>query len=125
MSDFFTNMGVMRFPMYLGAVFMFVQIARAVALRVRGAAARGMTVHTILVWGGLNGLLGILGTVLGLSVTGMSIEHAGGNASPALIAGGIRIALSTSIFGLLLLTVAVVAWLALQLGSRAGADATA
>ena len=115
MNGFFPSMGYIQWPMYLATFFMVVQIVRA-ALQGRGPAGprAAMTRHSILVWGFLNALLGVLGTVLGLSLAGMSIERAQ-QVSVALLAGGIRVALSSTIFGLLLLTVAVVAWLVLQL----------
>ena len=82
-----------------------------------------MTLHTILIWGVLNALLGVLGTALGLVLAGKSVEAAH-DVSPQLIAGGIKVALSSTVFGLLLLTVAIVAWLVLQaLGGRRAAQA--
>jgi len=117
MARFFHDMGVIRWPMYVGALFMLAQIGRAAFTARRSSADRSaMTVHRILVWGVLNALLGILGTVLGLALTGRVVERMGADVSPALLAGGIRVALSTSIFGLALLTLAVVAWLILQVG---------
>lgn len=124
MHGFFQQMGVIQWPMYVAAFFLLVQIVRA-ALQMRDPAGSRspMTLHTILVWGLLNALLGVLGTVVGFAVAGQSIEKMG-QVSPPLVAGGIRVALSSTIFGILLLTVAVLAWLILySLGSGKRASA--
>lgn len=126
MSGFFSNMGFIQWPMYVATVFMAVQIARAALETRKPVVSRSpMTRHTILIWGVLNALLGVLGTALGLTLAGESIQHAGSLSAPVL-AGGIKIALSSTVFGLLLLTVAIVAWLVLQAvqgGRTAGAEA--
>lgn len=122
MHHFFQDMGFIRWPMYVATLFMLVQIGRAAMdLRKPAEARSPMTAHTVLVWGALNALLGILGTVVGLTVAGGVVEKVG-EVVPSLLAGGIRVALSTSIFGLLLLTVAVLAWLVLQVWDRAPAQ---
>jgi hypothetical protein len=112
--DFFPMMGVIRYPMYIATVFMVAQIVRAALQVRRPAEARStMTTHTILIWGFLNALLGVIGTVVGLALAGWSVERMGA-APAALLAGGVKVALFSTIFGLLLLTFAVVAWLVLQ-----------
>lgn len=80
-----------------------------------------MTLHTVLVWGFLCALLGVLGTVVGLTIAADSVSRAG-SASPVLIWGGVKVALSTTVFGLCLLTVAVVAWLAVGFFQRRNAE---
>lgn len=45
-------------------------------------------------------MLGLLGTVSGMFVTFGKIADAGGSVSPAILAGGIKLALVTTIFGL-------------------------
>lgn len=123
MSGFFSNMGFIQWPMYVAAFFMLVQIVRAALQTRRPVQARdAMTRHTVLVWGFLNALLGVLGTVMGFAIAGESISRASAISFP-LIAGGIKVALSTTIFGLLMLVVAVVAWLVLQVSQgRAGGE---
>jgi hypothetical protein len=116
--DFFPMMGVIRYPMYLATVFMVGAIAQAALdLRKPVDARSGMRIHTILVWGFLNALLGVIGTVVGIALAGGSIERFGG-VEIGLLAGGIKIALYSSIFGFLVLTVAVLAWLVLQMLQR-------
>jgi len=113
-QHFFPDMGYIRYPMYVAALFMLLQVVRAAMQLAKPPAARSsMTTHIILVWGFLNALLGVLGTVLGTALAGAYIERAA-EVEPALVAGGMKVALYSTIFGLLLLTFAVVAWLVLQ-----------
>lgn len=113
MIELFENMGLIRWPMLVAGLFLIAQIGRAAA-RVRDpgpGAARSR--HAILVWGGLSALVGLLGTVLGLAVAARVVAAAG-SAEPSLLATGIQVALASSILGLVLLVIAVVAWLVLQ-----------
>lgn len=121
-THFFVDMGYIRYPMYVAALFLLVQVVRAALQLTKSPGSRSSmtTTHTILVWGFLNALLGFLGTVLGVAIAGESIERAGVHVEPALIAGGIKVSLYPTIFGLLLLTFAVVAWLVLQALHRRG-----
>jgi len=112
MGTFFAEMGVMRWPLLLAMVFMFLQIGRATWRILGGKGSDAMTLHAVLVWGALCALLGVLGTVVGISFAAGAIEVAS-TASPGLIWGGMRVALTTTVFGLLLLTLAVLAWLGL------------
>lgn len=123
MAAFFQEMGFMRYPLLLSAVFLLAQIGRAAwAVRApRRDGAGAMTLHTVLVWGFLCALLGVLGTVVGLTIAADSISRAG-TASPALIWGGVKVALSTTVLGLVLLTVAVLAWLAVGFFQRRSAE---
>lgn len=120
LSHFFPDMGFIRYPMYVATLFMLVQVVRAALQLTKPPASRSsMTTHTILVWGFLNALLGVLGTVVGMALAGQIIEQAG-DVAPGLVAGGMKVALYSTIFGLLLLTFAVVAWLVLQVLQRRG-----
>lgn len=120
MTALFSNMGFIRWPMLIAAAFLLLQIARAV-IAARSPTGAARTRHAVLVWGFLNALLGVLGTVLGLAVTAGSVAAAG-RIEPTLLGGGLQIALSPSILGLLLLTVAIIAWLALQAVQPLDAD---
>lgn len=114
-TDFFHQMGWIRYPLYFAAAFMVLQILTALLQTLKPTDQRSpMVTHAILVWGALNALLGVLGTVLGLTIAGGSIERAGG-VELSLLAAGFKISLYPTIFGLLMLTVAILAWLALQL----------
>ncbi len=114
MGNFFAEMGVMRWPLLVAMVFMFVQIARAAWQILGGKGSDAMTLHAVLVWGALCALLGVLGTVVGMSFAAGAIEAAA-TSSPALIWGGMRVALTTTVFGFILLTLAILAWLGLYL----------
>jgi biopolymer transport protein ExbB len=46
-------------------------------------------------------MMGLLGTVTGMFITFGTIASAGGSVSPAILAGGIKLALVTTIFGLI------------------------
>lgn len=112
MINLFSNMGVIQWPMLVAAAFLLLQIARAVAAA-RNPTGAARARHAVLAWGFLNALLGVLGTVLGLAVAARSVAQAG-RIEPTVLGGGLQIALSPSILGFLLLTVAIVAWLVLQ-----------
>ena len=62
-------------------------------------------------------LLGFLGTVIGMILAFQSIEAAG-SVSTSLVWGGIKVALSTTLFGFLILALAALLWFALQLRWR-------
>jgi len=115
----FRDMGYIAWPMLASAAFLALQIVRAVIeVRRESESAGANSRHSILVWGFLGALLGLLGTVVGLFVVAISVEAAG-EVSMALLGGGLKVALSPTIFGLTLLTLAVVAWLFLPvLGPR-------
>lgn len=122
---FFTEMGFMAYPLTIVALLLVIEIVRATRAVTRAdssapeAAAR---IHVVLVWGVLGAALGILGTLVGVSVAADFLERAG-SVSPGLVWGGIRVALSTAIVGMLLLGIASIAWLALQF--RNGRNAAA
>lgn len=113
MIEFFEGLGYIRWPMIAATLFLLVQIGRAAAVVRTPTPGAARTRHMILAWGLLNALLGILGTVLGLAMAGRAVAAAG-HADPALVGTGVQTALSTSILGLALLTVALTAWLVLQ-----------
>ena len=111
MPSFFAQMGIWAYPMLLTALLLVVQIIRVTAGA--GRAGAGKNTHgtqSILALGALNGVLGILGTAIGIFLAAGTIETAAA-ISPPIVWGGMKVALSTTIFGLLLLSVALVAWL--------------
>jgi uncharacterized membrane protein YhaH (DUF805 family) len=114
MMQLFGDLGYIRWPMIVAALFLLVQIARAAAVARDPTPGAARTRHAILAWGLLSALLGVLGTVIGLAMAGRRVAAAGA-ADPALVGAGIQVALTTTILGLLLLIIAVTAWLILQL----------
>lgn len=114
----FEQLGLIRWPMLVAALFLVAQIVRAYAVRHRPPSRhRTVTRHAILAWGLFNALLGVLGTAAGLIMTARSVEHAG-SVDPALLGAGLRIALTPGVAGCSLLALGVLAWLVLpRLGS--------
>jgi len=114
---FFREMGVMAYPLTVVAGFLAVEIvraAKATADSVPGSSsATSARIHPVLLWGTLGAVLGILGTTVGVAQAAGVLAQIS-NASPGLIWGGIKVALSTSIVGLCLLGIASIAWLTLQ-----------
>ena len=64
-------------------------------------------------WGGFAAISGVLGSIVGTIIAFQSIEAAG-EVSATLIAGGIRVALFNSSFGVLILGFAALLWFVLQ-----------
>jgi hypothetical protein len=109
MPSFFAQMGIWAYPMLLAGILTLLQIG-VVARRLGSGRFAG---NAILVWGALNAVLGFLGTAVGISLAAATIETAT-SISPPLVAGGIKVALSTTVFGLLLFALALVAWLVIR-----------
>jgi hypothetical protein len=113
----FSQMGVMAWPITFCLVMVVVLAVRS-ALRIRSgqpeqrALARG-TIDGSLFWGAYAVPLGILGTVVGFMVAAQAIE-AFGSADPRLVWGGVKVALSTTVYGLLIFLLASVTWFALR-----------
>lgn len=60
---------------------------------------------------------GVLGTIVGMTIAAQAIEAAG-DISTTVIWGGVKVAMLSSIFGLLLLALSSLVWFALQLRWR-------
>ena len=74
-------------------------------------------IDAILFWGGFAMISGLLGTFVGLTLIARAIEVAGDVSTP-IIWGGIKVAMLSSLFGLLLLAFSSLIWFALQLRWR-------
>ncbi|HIF05459.1 MAG TPA: hypothetical protein EYQ64_00470 [Gemmatimonadetes bacterium] len=74
----------------------------------RGALARG-TIDGVLFWGGYAVVLGVLGTVVGIAISAQAVE-AVGEVHTALVWGGIKVSLITTIYGLLVLLGGALVW---------------
>jgi|TARA_B100000809_G_scaffold214602_1_gene219458 hypothetical protein len=66
-----------------------------------------------LFWGGFAAISGVLGSIVGTIIAFQSIEAAG-EVSATLIAGGIKVVLFSSSFGVLILGFAALLWFVLQ-----------
>lgn len=113
--EFFRSLGVIGIPLVIVLLLLLVHLGRTIRdWRQLGAeAAATPRIHTLLVLGVLGACLGVLGTLVGVWMAAGAIAAAG-EVSPALAWGGIRVALTSSIFGFLILGIAAIAWLGLQ-----------
>lgn len=68
----------------------------------------------VLFWGGFASVLGLIGTLVGVSLAARSLAAAGGDAPASLVWGGLRVALIPTVFGFLVLAVCLLAWYGLR-----------
>ena len=113
MAYFIRGMGVFFYPMLVISVAIVVQIIRK-AVDLGGSRdlppyrlEKGL--HAILFWGVVGSLVGVLGQYSGMYKSLIVISRAK-ELSPQMIAMGLAQAISTTIFGLLILIVAAIAW---------------
>lgn len=118
MIDWFAAGGVMMWPI-LGAGLIALGLAVDAARRIfagtegsGGHPVRGR-IDAVLFWGGFAALLGVLGTLVGISVVADWLARAGG-ASAELVWQGLGVTLNTTTFGLLVLLVSLAAWFGLR-----------
>jgi hypothetical protein len=110
-------MGFTRWPLTISLVAVLVLTLYASARLFRSGARADLRtrafVDAILFWGGFALAWGVLGTLIGITIAAQAIEAAG-NISTSLVWGGIKVALLTSEFGMLILVVAALVWFGLQ-----------
>lgn len=120
MLTFFREGGIIMYPMTLVTIVMIVLAVRG-WLRLRNGnvaqATLGNGIDAVLFWGGYAAVLGVLGTLMGMSQAASAISRAS-EIDPSIVWMGIRIALSTTIYGLLVLAVALLLWFALRHSHR-------
>lgn len=120
MIDFVQQGGLFMWPLLLVAAAVVVLAIRS-ALRLRAPEAGDVRLETaidaILFWGAWGVVLGLLGTLGGVYQAAGMISLAREISAP-VVWGGIRVALTTTIFGLLVFAVAAVAWFALRVWYR-------
>lgn len=83
----------------------------------RGDVRTKAWLDSVLFWGGFGLISGVLGTLLGMILAAQSIEAAG-SVSTSLVWGGVRVAMLSSAFGMLILIFAGLLWYVLQLRWR-------
>jgi biopolymer transport protein ExbB/TolQ len=125
MIEAFRSGGVMMWPMLVIALGI-AWIGVRTALRARENPSgddvrRGM--QSLLFWGGMAALLGLLGTAVGLVITAQAVARVP-DAGASLIWGGIGVTLTTLIFGLMIFLLAALAWFVLGMWSSRLARAT-
>ncbi len=116
MLTLFREGGVMMYPLLILALTVVVLTVRG-WMRVGRADAPDAVLETgvdaVVFWGAWSVVLGLLGTIVGIYFAAGAIATAPA-ISPQVIWGGIRVALITLIFGLLVFAVSAVAWFVLR-----------
>ena len=113
----FSDGGFMMYPISFCAIMVLILTVRT-AWRMnadepgRGALARG-AIDGVLFWGGYAVVLGVLGTVVGISIAAEAVEVVG-RVETTLVWGGIKVSLITTIYGLLVLLGAGLLWFGLR-----------
>lgn len=113
--------GIMMFPV-LGCALLVLAIAAWTGTRLWGSdidlgPRTRAGIDSVLFWGGFSVVLGVLGTLLGVMVAAHAIE-AVGEVHATLVWGGIRVALITTVTGVLVLAVAALLWFFLRMRFR-------
>jgi biopolymer transport protein ExbB/TolQ len=120
MMELFLSGGVTMWPLLAVAVgIAALGLRNAVRVwegREPEAVRRGL--HTILFWGAMSALLGLVGTVTGFVIMTQAIALAGA-AEPSLVWGGVGVALVTSMFGLVIFLFSALVWFVLRQWSQA------
>lgn len=121
MISLWEAMGFIRYPLSVSTlIIVALTVYSAVRLFEGGARPDPMTktwLDAILFWGAFSLVTGILGTLVGIVVAAHFIEGAAA-VSTALVWGGIKVALYSSVFGVLVLAASSLAWFGLQLRWR-------
>ena len=121
LAEFWTQMGYMRYPLAFSLLAVIGLALLSTGRLFRPGALPDRNTKTwidaILFWGGFAVICGVLGSLVGMSIAAQHIEAAGAVSTP-LLWGGIKVALSTSVFGMLILALAALLWFALQLKWR-------
>jgi biopolymer transport protein ExbB/TolQ len=66
-------------------------------------------------------VIGMLGTLVGIAQAATAIESSGGTVGAALVWGGMKVALNTTIFSLLIFSLASILWFGLRVRYRRAA----
>ena len=121
MMQLWTDVGFIRWPLTFSVMAVIgLALMSASTLFGRNATAGLVTktwVDAILFWGGFATISGVLGSIIGVILAFQSIEAAGAMEA-TLMAGGIKVALLSSLFGVLILAFAALLWFALQFRCR-------
>ncbi len=117
MMMLWNDIGFIRWPLTFSLMAVIGLGLMSVATLFGRNAAAGLVAKTwvdaILFWGGFAAISGMLGSIVGTIIAFQSIEAAG-EVSATLVAGGIKVALLSSSFGVLILGFAALLWFALQ-----------
>jgi biopolymer transport protein ExbB/TolQ len=116
MVDFFQQGGFFMWPILIASIVILWLTIRTWS-RTRDLDGPDAVVETgvdaVLFWGVWVLVVGLLGTFTGIYQAAGAIERAPA-ISPAMIWGGVRVALTTTVAGFLVLTVTALLWLGLR-----------
>ena len=116
-EQLWTDVGFIRWPLTFSVMAVIgLALMSAATLFGRDATA-GLVAKTwidaILFWGGFAVISGVLGSIIGVILAFQAIEAAG-EVQATLVAGGIKVALLSSFFGVTILGFAALLWFGLQ-----------
>ncbi len=119
--EVFADGGFMMWPITLCGVAILALAGRAM-WRMRSTSAEPSAavragIDGVLFWGVYACVLGVLGTVVGITMAAMAVE-AVGEVHVRLVSGGIKVALVTTIYGFLILLLAAPTWFGLRQWQR-------
>jgi len=121
LGTLFYDMGFMRYPLAFTVLVIFALTSYSTVQLYKPGAWADLRTKTfldgILFWGVFATITGVLGSLIGIVIAAQAIERAGAVSGP-LIAGGFKVAMLTSIFGVLILGAASLTWYGLQLRWR-------
>jgi biopolymer transport protein ExbB/TolQ len=125
MMEYIREGGIMMYPLIGIAIVIVIMTVRS-WMRISGKAGNDAVVETgidaVLFWGSYGVVLGILGTLVGIAQAATAIQ-AVGTVTAALVWGGIKVALNTTIFSLVVFSIAFVVWFGLRVRYRRSAIA--
>lgn len=117
MGELWRELGFIRWPLTFSLLAVVLvsalSVYRLYKPGVGGDMRSKVWIDAILFWGGFAVITGVLGTVVGVVVAAQSIEAAG-EVSTSLVWGGLKIALLSSVFGLVVLFFSSLVWFGLQ-----------
>jgi hypothetical protein len=128
LGSFIGNMGYIFYPITFCALMVAVLAVRAfMRMRSEGGQQPTLVRTTIdgtLFWGAYAAVLGVFGTVLGMVVAAQAVQ-AVNVIEPRLVFGGIKVALTSTMYGVFVFLVAALVWFGLRSRHRTAALATA
>lgn len=115
------TLGFSRWPMAFSVIMVLVLCAWSIGQLAKPGAAPDMRTKAwldgVLFWSGFGAVTGLLGSLVGIISTIQAIEISG-EVTPALVAGGWKVALLSSFLGFFILAVGGVLWFLLQVRWR-------
>lgn len=123
MIEWFMEGGFFMWPILgadLASLALAVDAGRKLAGGTTGDPGLRAEIDAVLFWGGFAALLGLIGTLGGVAQMARYVEGAG-QVSARVAWSGIRVALITTVFGLMALGVSLLAWFGLRSGLRRSA----